>query len=120
MRIRRRDAPELGRIYNEHVRAVYSQFAFSVAPEVAEDLTSATFERVIRSWHRYDPSRASERTWILAIASNLLRDHYRRQRLRAGPSLDQSPQLLAVLEQAETGGTTSLPATDLVQWLSHL
>lgn len=46
--------------------------------EDAEDLTQATFERSLRAWHRYDPERASPKTWLLAIARNLLIDHMRR------------------------------------------
>src|SRR3954453_22357831 len=43
----------------------------------AEDLTQLTFERALRAWDRFDPARASARTWLLAIAHNLLIDHYR-------------------------------------------
>ena len=51
--------------------------------EEAEDLTQATFERALRAWDRFDPERASERTWLLAIARNLLIDHYRSDRRAA-------------------------------------
>jgi RNA polymerase sigma-70 factor (ECF subfamily) len=44
----------------------------------AEDLTQLTFERALRAWQRFDPERAQARTWLLAIARNLLIDHYRR------------------------------------------
>ena len=44
-----------------------------------EDLTQATFERALRAWARFDPSRASARTWLLAIARKLLVDHIRRR-----------------------------------------
>jgi RNA polymerase sigma-70 factor (ECF subfamily) len=46
----------------------------------AEDLTQLTFERALRAWGRFDPSRASARTWLMSIARNLLIDHYRRDR----------------------------------------
>jgi RNA polymerase sigma factor (sigma-70 family) len=45
---------------------------------LAEDLMADTFERALRSRHRYDPQRGSERTWLYAIALNLLRDGARR------------------------------------------
>jgi len=86
-------ADELHRVYRDHVGAVYAFFAYSVAHHVAEDLTAETFERVVRSWGRFDPTRASQRAWILAIARNLLTDHYRKQHHRAGPSLDAQPEL---------------------------
>jgi len=95
VRFARRPLPadELHRVYREHVSAVYAFFAYSVSHHVAEELTSATFERVVRHWSRFDPSRAKERTWILAIARNLLTDHYRRQHHRVGPSIDEHPEL---------------------------
>jgi len=34
---------------------------------------------VLRSGHRFDPRRGSEKQWIYTIALNLLRDHARRQ-----------------------------------------
>lgn len=104
-----------GRVYDEHVWRVYGFLAYRVDhPELAEDLTQATFERALRSWAKFDPRRASERTWLLAIANNLLIDHYRRQRVRSsepmdeqllpsvsGPEerFDRSPELLDALAQ---------------------
>ena len=77
MRFARRPLPadELHRVYREHVSAVYAFFAYSVSHHVAEELTSATFERGVRHWSRFDPSRAQDRAWILAIARTLLTDH---------------------------------------------
>jgi RNA polymerase sigma-70 factor (ECF subfamily) len=48
--------------------------------ELAEDLTQTTFEHALRAWSRFDPSRASEATWLMAIARNVLVDHLRRDR----------------------------------------
>src|SRR5581483_10790899 len=36
-----------------------------------------TFEKAFRSWRSYDASRGSVATWLLAIARNLLVDHFR-------------------------------------------
>ena len=68
----RRQAEALREVYRDNVEAVYAFFAYSVGPDTAEDLTAATFERVVRSWSRFDPERARARTWILAIARNVL------------------------------------------------
>jgi DNA-directed RNA polymerase specialized sigma24 family protein len=48
---------------------------------VAEDLLADTFERVLRG-RRFDPRRGSEKTWLYAIAINLVRDHARRSAVR--------------------------------------
>lgn len=69
------------RVYDEHVWRVYGFLAYRLGNrDTAEDLTQATFERALRAWSRFDPRRASESTWLLAIARNLLIDHYRRGR----------------------------------------
>src|SRR4051812_39001434 len=99
--MKREDEARLRRVYRDHADSVFGFFAYSVARATAEDLTSATFERVIRSWHRYDAARSSERTWILAIARNLLTDHFRRQRHRDAVSLDEHPLILDTLGDAD-------------------
>jgi RNA polymerase sigma-70 factor (ECF subfamily) len=78
------------RVYDEHVWRVYGFFAYRVGHrDVAEDLTQATFERALRAWSRFDPRRASESTWLLAIARNLLIDHYRRDRSSLNEPIDE-------------------------------
>lgn len=51
----------------------------------AEELMQETFLRALRAAERYRPE-ASVCTWLLSIATNLLRDQWRRQK-RWGPSL---------------------------------
>jgi RNA polymerase sigma-70 factor (ECF subfamily) len=68
-------------VYDEHVWRVYGFLAYRLRDRhEAEDLTQTTFERALRAWGRFDPSRASESTWLLTIARNLLIDHHRRDR----------------------------------------
>jgi len=60
---------------------VYGFLAYRTHDQAtAEDLTQATFENALRAWSRFDPRKGSERTWLLAIARNLLIDHHRRDR----------------------------------------
>ena len=67
-------------LYARHLDRVYAFFAYRVGSAAdAEDLTSATFERVVRHAGRYDPARASVTTWLFSIGENVLIDHYRRQ-----------------------------------------
>lgn len=51
-------------------------------PALAEDLTAQTFEKAIRSWRRYDPRRASERTWLCRIGRSVALDHFRSEARR--------------------------------------
>jgi RNA polymerase sigma-70 factor, ECF subfamily len=80
-RSRRGSGEAFADVYGEHVWHVYGFLGYRVrSREEAEDLTQLTFERALRAWRRFDPERASVRTWLLAIARNLLIDHYRRDR----------------------------------------
>jgi RNA polymerase sigma factor (sigma-70 family) len=51
-------------------------------PHAAEDLAAETFERAVRLWHRFDPSRGSERTWLCQIARTAALDHLRAEERR--------------------------------------
>src|SRR5690348_157192 len=78
------------RVYDEHVWRVYGFLAYRLGDrDTAEDLTQATFERALRAWSRFDPRRASESTWLLAIARNLLIDHYRRDRVSLNEPIEE-------------------------------
>jgi RNA polymerase sigma factor (sigma-70 family) len=74
----RRSAEALTAFYEEHVWRVYGFFGYRLGSrEDAEDLTQLTFERALKAWDRFDARRASASTWVMAIARNLLVDHYR-------------------------------------------
>ena len=75
----RRSAEAFAPLYEEHVWRVYGFFGYRLGSrEDAEDLTQLTFERALKAWDRFDGRRASASTWLMAIARNLLVDHYRR------------------------------------------
>lgn len=68
-------------IYEQHAAQVYGFFACLIGSRAdAEDLTQQTFERALRGWGRYDESRGTTSTWLLAIARNLFVDHWRAAR----------------------------------------
>jgi RNA polymerase sigma factor (sigma-70 family) len=113
-------AEELRRVYRDHVDAVYAYLAYSVDRGAAEDLTAATFERVVRSWGRFDARRGSERTWVLAIARNLLTDHFRAGRHRTAVSTDEHPGLLDRLVDDGEPLAAQLTAEELARWLAPL
>ena len=45
----------------------------------AEEVTQETFTRAWKARHRFDPERASMRTWLFIIARNLIKDAFRRR-----------------------------------------
>ena len=68
------------RVYADHAEALLRFLIFRTGDRVlAEDLLADTFERVLRTGRRFDPRKASEKTWLYTIALNLLRDHARRE-----------------------------------------
>jgi RNA polymerase sigma-70 factor (ECF subfamily) len=82
-------ARDFSAVYDEHVWQVYGFFAYRMRNRAdVEDLTQQTFERALRSWSRYDPSRAGVATWLLVIARNLLVDHFRADRSARRQPLD--------------------------------
>jgi len=81
--------PDFAAAYDEHVFQVYGFFAYRLRNRSeVEDLTQRTFERALRAWERYDPKQASVGTWLLAIARNLLIDHFRGDRSARNEPLD--------------------------------
>jgi RNA polymerase sigma factor (sigma-70 family) len=79
---------DFGPVYEDHVDRLYAFLAYRVADRAtAEDLTQLTFERALRAWAQFDPQRGSELTWLVAIARNVLADHFRRA-VNRFPALD--------------------------------
>jgi RNA polymerase sigma-70 factor (ECF subfamily) len=79
------------RLYSEHAQALFGFLAYRTGdPGLAEDLLADTFERALRARRRFDPLRGSEKTWLYAIAMNLLRDHARRAGAEAR-ALERAP-----------------------------
>jgi RNA polymerase sigma-70 factor, ECF subfamily len=102
------EAGDFARVYDDEVWHVYGFFGYRVASrEQAEDLTQLTFERALAAWDRFDPERASVRTWLMAIAHNLLVDHY-----RADATATHEPLPEGDAEQAALG-TQQPPEGDL-------
>jgi RNA polymerase sigma-70 factor (ECF subfamily) len=68
------------RLYAEHAQPLYAFLSYRTGDRVlAEDLLADTFERALRARRRFDRRKASEKTWLYAIALNRLRDHVRRR-----------------------------------------
>src|SRR5918994_6131908 len=111
-RARRAARQELAELYEEHVWGVYGFFGYRVPSRAdAEDLTQFTFERAMRAWGRFDPDRASARTWLMSIANNLLIDHYRRDRTtRQEPLEDHRSRRELITEDPDSGLSPELAA----------
>ena len=73
-----RTRPSFTHVCDAHLDGVYRYLLHVVRNrEVAEDLTSETFERALRVWNTYDPDRGSPGPWLVRIARNAALDHFR-------------------------------------------
>ena len=88
--------------FAEHARAIYG-FAFNSTRDaaIAEDCVQETFVRAWRARDRYHAERGSERTWLFAIARNVVIDEIKARARRPTPITDdrmevETPALAAV------------------------
>ena len=83
---------EFERLYAAEAHGLFSFLAYRTGDRaLAEDLLADAFERALRSKVRYDRRRGSEKTWLYAIALNLLRDHVRRAAAE-GRAYERAPE----------------------------
>jgi RNA polymerase sigma-70 factor (ECF subfamily) len=70
---------EFEQLYEAEAAGLFSFLAYRTGDRaLAEDMLADAFERALRSRGKYDRRRASQKTWLYAIALNVLRDHVRR------------------------------------------
>lgn len=69
--------------FREYFAPVYRFIARRVGTDLAEDLAAEAFATAYRRRGSYDPDRGSLRPWLLGIATNIVREHWRdEQQLR--------------------------------------
>ena len=77
--------PSFAAVVAAHQDAVYRYLVHLVRNHhLAEDLASATFERALRDWHRYDPRKGTPAVWLVQIARLTALDHFRSEDRRRG------------------------------------
>jgi RNA polymerase sigma-70 factor (ECF subfamily) len=77
-----RPAPE--KLFDEHHRAVFGFiYRLTRREDLAEDLTQESFLAYMRSPERFDHRRGSVKTYLFAIARNLVLKQYRDHRAEA-------------------------------------
>lgn len=84
------DTSALTDLYEHYKSDVYRYLYYRVGrPQVAEDLTTEVFIRVIEHLPRYRPHRVPFRAWLFRIARNLAIDHIRKLAVRDHVALDE-------------------------------
>lgn len=93
--------------YDRHVDMVFRYLSRRLGPDVGEELTAQTFAEAWAGRATYDPDRGSVLPWLMGIATNLVRRHFRSEtrQLRAYAATGQDPvstfDEVAVLDRLE-------------------
>ena len=90
------DPEAFSQLYQRYVNRIYNYHYRHTSHVVeAEDLTSRTFYRALRSLHRYRETGASFQAWLFRIAHNLVANWYRDQARQQTVTIDDdNPPLL--------------------------
>jgi RNA polymerase sigma-70 factor (ECF subfamily) len=92
----RTDRAAFAELYRRHVRAVYGYaYRLSGSKQVAEDLTSATFERALRGLDGFVWQGNGIRPWLLRITANEVAGFHRRQARQERPRAQQALRAIA-------------------------
>ena len=68
---------EFERLYSDEAQGLFAFLAYRTGDRaLAEDLLADAFERALRG--KFNPRKGAAKTWLYAIALNVLRDHARR------------------------------------------
>lgn len=107
-------------LYEMYVRNIYDFLYFrTFHKETAEDLTSETFLKALRSIDRYDASRASFATWLYRIARNTLIDFVRTKKDVASESAEQDPAADPRLDAQIDADATLLEVRKILETFSE-
>lgn len=71
------DGDALTILYERYVRAVWRYIDSNVPRTHTEDLVSEVFLAALRTIQTFDPQRGEVHSWLIGIARNKLRDHWR-------------------------------------------
>ena len=65
-------------LYEHYMPKVFRYISYQVGNmDLAEDLTSAVFEKTLTKLNSYRSNKASFSTWLMTVARNTVIDHYR-------------------------------------------
>ena len=76
-------APTFAAAAEAHLDDVHAYLVYLTGDRsMAEDLTAGTFEKALKIWSRFDPRRASAKTFLCGIARTVALDHFRAEERR--------------------------------------
>jgi RNA polymerase sigma-70 factor (ECF subfamily) len=78
----RTEPSAFGAVFDRHFQAVYAFAQRRVGIELAEEVAAETFARAFELRSRYDTAHELALPWLLGIATNVMRRHWRSERRR--------------------------------------
>jgi RNA polymerase sigma factor (sigma-70 family) len=107
---------EFEKLFEEHAPGLLAFLIYRTGDRaLAEDVLADSFERALRARRRFDPRRASRKTWLYSIALNRLRDQLRRREAEA-----RALQRVAVPRPEDTALADLERRDELAAALAHL
>jgi RNA polymerase sigma-70 factor, ECF subfamily len=90
------DPDAFAQLYRHYVNRIHA-FAYrrSGSREIADDVTSATFEKALRKLPEFRPRGGGFGAWLFRIAANELTDHHRRE---ARPRSDRGQRAMSMMQ----------------------
>ena len=80
----KRDRVAFATLYDKYIDQVYQHVYYRVSDQVdAEDITQEAFIRAWKAINRYKRTGAPFVAWLIAIARNLIADHYKKAKKKA-------------------------------------
>ncbi len=118
---RRGDSEAFGLLYDHYHVSVYRFVYYRVGSvALAEDLTSETFFRALRSMSSFKWQGKDFGAWLMTIARNLTADHYKSGRTRLEYSTEDMGSHDSATEGPETEVLASLTNEALLEALNEL
>lgn len=113
------DPEGISELYDRYRTSVFRYLYYRAGDlHTAEDLTSETFMRMLRSLNGYRPQNVAFEAWLFQIARNLAIDHYRKTRSRSHLSLEED--MIADRDDPVRTAEHNLTSDLLLQALSKL
>ena len=91
-------------VFDRHFAAVHAYAQRRVGPGLAEEVAAETFVRALEARASYDRGHGEALPWLLGIASNVMRRHWRSERRRLSAYARAAAQHQAAFETAGPEG----------------
>ncbi|HEB64607.1 MAG TPA: sigma-70 family RNA polymerase sigma factor [Chloroflexi bacterium] len=114
------DRAALAALHDQYYRAIYTYFATRLdVPQVAEDLTSEVFVRMVQKISKFRQTGRPLLAWLYTIARNLLTDYHRESRQNNAP-LSLEEHLVAGTDNPARSAENSMAVDCLRKALEYI